>query len=87
MRAVILPRTFVLLQNLFQTDVLYLNHRNYSARSTRLANNASELANDVISFVHYYLQRKRIVLYGMCGGAATMTLVADQLSKKESHIS
>lgn len=73
---------FIQFQNLFKTDVVFINHRNYSARSARMANSIDDLTQDVISFVNYFRkQNKDIVLYGMCGGAAHMLLAANKLQE------
>lgn len=68
--------------NLFRTDILFINHRNFSLRSHRTALNNEELAKDVIQFAEYFMQQgKKIVLYGMCGGGAQMILAADMLRR------
>lgn len=67
----------------FEEDMLFINHRNYAVRSANLAVNTRELSGDVVAFFnHYRNQYENIVLYGMCGGAATMILAAQTLTKK-----
>ena len=68
-------------QDLFDSDMVFINHRNFSFRSNKLACHPMDLANDIVSFVKYFKQRD-IVLYGMCGGAAQMLLAAKILSEQ-----
>lgn len=71
-------------QNLFETDIVFINHRNYAKRSNTFLINADELKHDVIVFADYFKQKERnIVLYGMCGGAAQMILAANALTEKQ----
>ncbi|STX27973.1 Uncharacterised protein [Legionella beliardensis] len=70
-------------QALFNTDTVFINHRNYSTRAAIHANSIHDLAQDVVTFVHYYRKRdKNIVLYGMCGGAAHMIMAAHLLMQQ-----
>ncbi|AMP89406.1 hypothetical protein [Legionella pneumophila] len=67
-------------QELFGTELVLINHRNYSNRSNKFANSAEDIAKDVIAFVNHFRQKnKKIVLYGMCGGAAHMILAAHMM--------
>ncbi len=71
-------------QELFGTELVLINHRNYSNRSNKFANSAEEIAKDVIAFVNHFRQKnKKIVLYGMCGGAAHMVLAAHMMSNQK----
>lgn len=71
-------------QELFGTELVLINHRNYSNRSNKFANSAEEIARDVIAFANHFRQKnKKIVLYGMCGGAAHMILAAHMLSHQK----
>ncbi|HAU1150699.1 TPA: hypothetical protein JBI12_01930 [Legionella pneumophila] len=71
-------------QELFGTELVLINHRNYSNRSSKFANSAEEIAKDVIAFVNHFREKnKKIVLYGMCGGAAHMILAAHMLLKQK----
>lgn len=73
--------SIVATHKLFDTDVFFINHRNYALRSAKKAISIDELAQDVITFAtHFYGKRKKIVLYGMCGGAAHMILAAQKLT-------
>ena len=68
---------------LFGSDIVFIDHRNYSERSARFADSIERLVLDVICFVkHFKQQNKNIVLYGMCGGAAHMILAAEYLMKE-----
>lgn len=69
--------------DLFSTDVVLINHRNYSTRAAKKAASAAELANDVVAFANYFHDdHKKIVLYGMCGGAPHIILAANKLTEK-----
>ncbi|QRN03320.1 hypothetical protein GH742_05255 [Legionella sp. MW5194] len=75
-----LNTSFYAFQALFDTQLVIINHRNYSSRSNKFAAHPQELAEDVVAFAHYFVERKqRVVLYGMCGGAAHMILAANSL--------
>lgn len=72
-------------QELFGTELVLINHRNYSNRSNKFANSAEDIAKDVIAFVnHFRGKNKKIVLYGMCGGAAHMILAAHMMLKQKT---
>lgn len=76
--------SFIRINKLFDTDVLFINHRNYALRSAKKAIAIDELVQDVLSFAtHLYEKRKKIVLYGMCGGAAHMILAAQRLAAQQ----
>ena len=78
-----LDKSFVPFQNIFNNDIVFLNHRNYSIRAKLGAKSAHELANDVVDFAKYFrTMKKDIVLYGMCGGSAHMILAAKTLHKQ-----
>lgn len=71
-------------QELFGTELVLINHRNYSNRSNKFANSAEEIARDVIAFANHFRQKnKKIVLYGMCRGAAHMIVAAHMLSHQK----
>lgn len=75
-----LSSSFYAFQDLFDTQLVLINHRNYSNRSNQFASHPLELADDVVAFAHYFRERnKALVLYGMCGGAAHMILAAHRL--------
>lgn len=64
----------------FGALVVFLNHRNYTLRSSKFAQSIDELADDIVCFAKFYhAQNKRIVLYGMCGGGAHMIEAAIKL--------
>jgi hypothetical protein len=70
-------------QTLFGSDIAFLNHRNFSTRSAKLAVNSHDIASDVVSFAKYFQRKnKKIVLYGMCGGAVNMVLAANILMRE-----
>lgn len=69
---------------MFNADVVFINHRNYALRSYYKANSLDDIAQDIVQFANYFLnKRKQIVLYGMCGGAAHMLLAAEILTKNK----
>lgn len=71
-------------QVMFDSDVVFIDHRNLSIRADRWAQDQEELARDVIQFVKYFQRHgKQTVLYGMCGGAAQMILAANLLTKEK----
>ncbi|MFC7781017.1 alpha/beta hydrolase family protein [Legionella taurinensis] len=75
-----LNTSFYSFQALFDTQLVIINHRNYSRRSNKFAAHPQELAEDVVAFARYFVKKKqRVVLYGMCGGAAHMILAANSL--------
>src|SRR3990167_1981750 len=65
---------------MFDTDVVFVNHRNYSVRSGRHAQSLDDVAGDIKVFAdHFYNLGHDIKLYGMCGGAPGLILAAKQL--------
>ncbi|WP_367607655.1 hypothetical protein [Legionella sp. W05-934-2] len=71
-------------QNLFDSDIIFINHRNYSINAAKKASHITQLADDVVSFADYFHQHnKQVVLYGMCGGAPFTILAAEQLKQKQ----
>lgn len=79
-----LSESFDSFHRLFNNDIVFINHRNYSPRSGRFATSPYEIADDIVEFVNYFDQkRKNIILYGMCGGSAHMILAANRLTIKK----
>ncbi len=66
--------------DLFNAETVFINHRNYSQRSAKLAESIDQIAVDIVCFANYFKnQNKEIFLYGMCGGSAHMILAAQLL--------
>lgn len=66
----------------FFTTIAFLNHRYFTLRSFP-AKTTAILAADVVEFAKYYhAKNKKIILYGMCGGAAHMILAALELENR-----
>ncbi len=75
------------LYNLFDHDIVLVNHRNYSKHAAKVAENHDDFANDVIAIAKYFeKQKKRISLYGMCGGAPIMTLAAKKMHDEGKQV-
>lgn len=69
---------------IFKVPMLFPNHRNFSVNSTRYALYLDSLVQDTLCFVDYFqTQKKKIVLYGMCGGTATIIQAALTLSQRK----
>lgn len=65
----------------FGAKVVFPNHRNYTLFSREFAGTVAEFADDIVCFAkHYHQQNKRVVLYGMCGGAMHMISAAVKLA-------
>lgn len=70
--------------DLFNTDIIFLNPRNYSQHAGVKATCIDDIVGDVVDYANFANKKyKHIILYGMCGGAPFMTLAAEQLEKKD----
>jgi hypothetical protein len=78
-----LSKDMINFYKLFKSDVVLINHRNYSQRSGKDAQSIDELSKDVISFTNHFKKHyDHLVLYGMCGGAAHMIHAASMLQSQ-----
>lgn len=68
------------ISRLFNTDVVLINHRNFSLHSSKRAETMHDIALDIVSFVRYFADcGKSVVLYGHCAGAGAMLLASHHL--------
>lgn len=66
--------------DLFNTDIIFINPRNYSQHAGIKAISIEDIVSDVIAFADFASHKyKHIILYGMCGGVPFMTLAAKRL--------
>lgn len=73
---------FIRFYEFFNTDIIFLNPRNYSQHAGVKATRIEDVVSDVLAYTDFAdKQYKHIILYGMCGGAPFMTLAAEKLEK------
>ena len=72
---------------LFNTDIIFINPRNYSQHAGIKANGINDIVSDISAFSDFASQKyKHMILYGMCGGVPFMTMAAEQLElEKKSY--